>query len=315
MSQLRAPANVDADGRAPASHDHIVQFYADDGELARRVGAYLADGLLHGERAVVIATPQHLAGLALELEHRGVPVEAAVGAGDYVVFDAADTLAKFMIDGWPDPVAYDAVVGDVVRALTSAGRPVRAFGEMVALLWEGGNAPAAIELETLWNRLRANEAFALYCAYRAEVDGAVVLSAFEDVCRTHGVVLPIDEFGPTSCRFLPTVDAGAAARTFVRDALIRGGRRDACDAAEMVIAELAANAIAHARTEFVVTIEWHDPDIRISVRDFTRSIPAARYGGTLALSGRGLHMVGATAARWGSDLLPDGKVVWADIRL
>ena len=128
-------------------------------------------------------------------------------------------------------------------------------------------------------------------------------------------MLPIHEYGATSCTFSPEVDSAWAARSFVRGVLGRSGHREVCDAAELVVAELVANAVRHAQTDFIVGVEWLEPDVRISVRDFSRSIPAARYGGILSLSGRGLHMVGATAARWGSDLLPDGKVVWADLRL
>ncbi|HKN54355.1 MAG TPA: hypothetical protein VJX66_17775 [Amycolatopsis sp.] len=53
----------------------------------------------------------------------------------------------------------------MIRAAAGAGRPVRAYGEMVAWLWDAGLAGAAIKLEAMWNDLGRAEAFSLYCGY------------------------------------------------------------------------------------------------------------------------------------------------------
>ena len=42
---------------------------------------------------------------------------------------------------------------------------VRAFGEMVNLLWKDGMTSAAIRLETLWNELARSYDFKLLCGY------------------------------------------------------------------------------------------------------------------------------------------------------
>ena len=62
--------------------------------------------------------------------------------------------------------------------LDDAGRRLRAFGEMVALLAADGMADAAVRLEELWNRLAATHHFSLLCAYPTSLglhadDGAV----------------------------------------------------------------------------------------------------------------------------------------------
>jgi len=45
------------------------------------------------------------------------------------------------------------------------GREVRAYGEMVALLWDAGDVLGAIELEKLWNELARDLNFSLWCAH------------------------------------------------------------------------------------------------------------------------------------------------------
>ena len=73
-----------------------------------------------------------------------------------------------MVSGSPDPRLFNQVVGSLVAQLAEGGRGVRAFGEMVAILWEQGNRAAAVRLEELWNELQKTQTFALFCAYPIE---------------------------------------------------------------------------------------------------------------------------------------------------
>ena len=87
--------------------------------------------------------------------------------------------------------AFFEVIGGVIRDAVGTGRPVRAYGEMVALLWEAGDVLAAIDLETLWNELASELPFALYCAYHSEsVAANEHADALHDVCRLHSAVIP-----------------------------------------------------------------------------------------------------------------------------
>lgn len=45
------------------------------------------------------------------------------------------------------------------------GRRVRAFGEMVAVMWTRGQSGATVQLEHLWHRFCQTKAFSLFCAY------------------------------------------------------------------------------------------------------------------------------------------------------
>ena len=72
---------------------------------------------------------------------------------------------------------------------------MRAYGEMVALLWDDGDVASALALEDLWNDLGDVRAFELLCAYP--------MSAFEDpdsaapfkrVCEQHSSVIPSEGY-------------------------------------------------------------------------------------------------------------------------
>ncbi|MGA5305896.1 ATP-binding protein [Nucisporomicrobium flavum] len=87
----------------------------------------------------------------------------------------------------------------------------------------------------------------------------------------------------------------------------------------LIASELAANAVEHARTDFVVTT-WHgDARLYVAVHDCVSAFPAADdlkiadRPPRLAERGRGLRLVHATAAAWGAVPTPDGKVVWAAV--
>jgi anti-sigma regulatory factor (Ser/Thr protein kinase) len=298
---------------AAGTGEHVVQFYDRESDLARAVGGHLARAVRAGDAAVVIATPAHRAAFRNELAQAGFDLNGIERDGAVVWLDAAETLSRFMPQGRIDPDAFAAVVGGILREVGRTGRYIRAYGEMVALLWDAGDVVAAIELEKLWNNLALEFRFSLWCAYRGDS-----LAAHEhgdklhEVCHLHTSV--IDE---ATARFAAGADASLAARWFVSGVLARQpyeGRVNAGDA-KLVVSELAANAVIHAGTPFTVSVRCDGPAVRISVRDWSPARPALRNSGPNSLSGRGLHLVAALANDWGVDSDPDGKTVWADLSL
>jgi hypothetical protein len=294
--------------------DHVVQFYEHADELTEAVGRYLTDTLASGGVAVVVATEPHRVAFETRLAAAGLDVTQARSAGTLVVVDASDAISGFLVDNRPDPARFDAVIGDVMRSAAATGRAVRAYGEMVALLWEEGHVTAAIELESLWNDLAKEVAFSLYCAYPvASVRGDDNADAFHEVCALHSAVIGDAPF-EAARTFDATLASPRAARRFVTDALDRWGYADLVVDAATIVAELAANAVMHARSSFTVAVSSRRGGVRIAVRDTSTCPPALRDAG-LGFSGRGLRLVTAIAARWGTDLLVDGKVVWAELRV
>jgi len=72
-----------------------------------------------------------------------------------------------------------------LRAARAKFPIVRAFGEMVAVLWERDQREAAIELEELWNELLGHHPFSLMCGYPLGRDGRADPKAFERILGLH----------------------------------------------------------------------------------------------------------------------------------
>jgi len=153
-------------GSTPPS-EHSVHFYDDDRRLLDEVSAFLSTGLLAGQSVVLIATDAHCEALKPRLEASGVDVDGACFRGRLTLLDADETLDTFMVDGMPDADLFRATVGGVVEKRLRASGPagLRAFGEMVDVLWRRDQIDAALRLEDLWNELAAENSFSLLCAY------------------------------------------------------------------------------------------------------------------------------------------------------
>ena len=174
---------------------HSMQVYEADAHLIEVVSHFTGAGLAAGEAVVVIATASHRDLLDARLRAQGVEVAPARAQEQYVLLDAAETLAQFMVDGCPDPPRFRAVVGGIIARVGRRAPRVRAFGEMVALLWTDGRRDAALRLEVLWNDLATRHAFSLVCAYPlrdfARADQAAQLHT---LCAAHSHVLPAESY-------------------------------------------------------------------------------------------------------------------------
>jgi hypothetical protein len=155
------------------SGDHVVQLYGkDDQLLARNVSRYLAEGISRLDGLVVITTPEHTQAIARHLAEEGASTTLeAKNEGRLVFLDARTTLDRILADGQPDSALFDSIVGEAMRearARSGSGK-VRAFGEMVGLLWGEQRYEDAEALERLWNALLAGSDYSLYCAYRIDL--------------------------------------------------------------------------------------------------------------------------------------------------
>ena len=176
---------------------HVVRYYEDDAALVSEVGQLVMAGLATGEPAVIIATPTHRDGLERRLKAQKIDVADAHRTGRYVPLDAAETLARITSDGWPDPVRFGEIIGGTVARAAAIARSarVRAFGEMVALLWADGRRDAAIRLEELWNDLAKSHSFSLVCAYPIAAFGTHTDSGpFTTVSALHTEVFPTETY-------------------------------------------------------------------------------------------------------------------------
>lgn len=112
-------------------------------------------------------------------------------------------------------------------------------------------------------------------------------------------------------RFRCRAEAIPAARRFARDVLADHAR-EVCEAAELMVSELATNCVRHARTGFELTIDASA--IRVEVRDTGAGQPTVLHPSPREPSGRGLQIVQAMADAWGIVPAAGGKTVWFTLR-
>ena len=165
---------------AKSGHFHAVRFYEDSNSLCRIVSGFVAEGLALNQPALIIATQPHIDCIVENLTAATIDVEALKAKGDLLLLDARRTLSTFMVNGH----FYNASAGSALEKV-SRGRAttIRAYGEMVDVLWKDGLSAAAIKLEMLWNRLANTHDFSLLCGYA--MGNFYKDATINDVCRHH----------------------------------------------------------------------------------------------------------------------------------
>lgn len=109
--------------------------------------------------------------------------------------------------------------------------------------------------------------------------------------------------------FEPAPSAVPAARSFVRKA------SQSCDTQdlELLVSEVASNAILHARSAFTVSVIPLADGIRIEVGDHDSRLPQPLALDPSRANGRGLLILEALARSWGTRATSTGKVVWFEL--
>jgi anti-sigma regulatory factor (Ser/Thr protein kinase) len=135
--------------------------------------------------------------------------------------------------------------------------------------------------------------------------------------------------GTSSATFVlpPRAESVHSARSFAAGSLMGWGMADLVEDMELVVSELATNALRHGlvldardlrrsgsepirmsmiRSHSLVTCVFADPG---------PAAPVMRHPSPLEPGGMGLHIVESMSLRWGwNPLLPRGKVVWAVLK-
>lgn len=169
-----------------SGHFHAVRFYEDAAALSRIVADFLSDGIRNSQPALVIASGAHQQGILARLRELSIDPAAAVARGDLLLADAAELLASFMVDGMPNADRFNQVM-TALLARISRGRLVRAYGEMVDVLWQAGMHAAAIRLEMMWNQLANSADFSLLCGY--SMGHFYKDAAYDEICTQHTHVI------------------------------------------------------------------------------------------------------------------------------
>lgn len=178
----------------PPQQAHSVHFYEKPDTLFEHVARFLGGGLESGDRLIVIATAAHAGNIVGRLDPSAV--SAALAAKRLFLFDAHETLGKFIVGDEVDADLFHALLERLI-ADARDGAPdarVRAYGEMVGVLWHSGRSSAALRLEEMWGDASRRHDFTLLCAYAmghfyGEANGA----RFLEVCDRHTHVIGSDD--------------------------------------------------------------------------------------------------------------------------
>lgn len=170
--------------------EHVMQIYAEEDAFMDALDGFVAGGLRSGDAVLIIATPAHREALEARLRTAGLDLEAARSANLYLAFDAVGTLLRFSEGGWPDEDRFRSTILELLHRSRGAGRRVRAFSEMVAVLWAQGHNGGTIRLEHLWRNLCSEESFSVFCAYPRIGLTQDSARSVREICELHARIVP-----------------------------------------------------------------------------------------------------------------------------
>ena len=168
---------------------HLVQIYDNDKIFLDTLEGFTGSGFLANETVVVIATSQHLDALNQRLSAQGFDLNKLINSNRYIPVDAANLLSAFLVNDWIDEKIFHGFIKSMLDHARQGNNKIRAFGEMVAILWERGLYPATIQLEKLWNELHSRSEFTLFCAYPKIGFTQCARDSIDTICRQHGKVI------------------------------------------------------------------------------------------------------------------------------
>ncbi|HUR61900.1 MAG TPA: MEDS domain-containing protein [Candidatus Thermoplasmatota archaeon] len=205
VGTLPAPPTLMLRPTQAAEHEpHYVLLYTEESALVDAMGSWAEAGLNAGEGVILIVR----AGIAQRvrgwLQQADMDPASFETVGRLRILDADGTLRLFMMGGTPQANLFQNVIAPLledVRKASPAGT-VRAWGEMVDLLWKRAQGPAAVKLEGLWNDLIGTHHFHLFCAYQADAFDTLQFPKVRAIAATHGVLLPAED----DARFAAAVD-------------------------------------------------------------------------------------------------------------
>jgi hypothetical protein len=169
--------------------DHVVQIYENDKVFLDSLEGFIGSGILAGESVIIIATKDHLKSMNERLTNQGFDIDSLIANDRFIGLEAKEALSQFMVNDWPDEQLFFKMVTTVFKRAQKNSRKVRAFGEMVALLWQQGFNGATVQLENLWNQFHKKGAFPLFCAYPKTGFTQDMTASIRTICCEHSKII------------------------------------------------------------------------------------------------------------------------------
>ncbi|MEP6762132.1 MAG: ATP-binding SpoIIE family protein phosphatase [Sporichthyaceae bacterium] len=105
----------------------------------------------------------------------------------------------------------------------------------------------------------------------------------------------------------------AASRVRVRSGLLNWDLPRMVDTAELLVTELATNALRYGKAPIELQALLLDDVVTFAVSDADPPLPRFRRSSDDDEGGRGLQLVATLASRWGARATTTGKVVWCEL--
>lgn len=181
--------------REHSMDEHFVQFYESEAFLIDSIASFVSSGFDSGDIVLVLATAPHLNALRARLLEKQTPIDLFENVGFFVQLDAEKVRADLTVDGVLSSERFNQFFGSLLSQARDTQRPIRVFGELVAVLWAQGKYATAIQVEKLWNGLKTQQPFSLFCAYPLQgFAGKDLAEPLEQVCLTHSRIIPAESY-------------------------------------------------------------------------------------------------------------------------
>lgn len=202
MNWKHSKANIFWGEIAPC--DHVVQIYEKDEIFLDALAGFVGGGINSGDCCIVIATDAHLKALENRLLKYGVHTPVLISEKSYIPINAEEMLSRFMVNNWPDENLFINEITELIEKACHGKRKIRAFGEMVAILWAQGHYGATVHLEHLWNRFCEQKSFSLFCAYPKSGFTGDLSDSIMHICGTHSKMISGSEMQITDVFYTDT---------------------------------------------------------------------------------------------------------------
>ena len=190
-----ADLNNLAEDRVTVVDEHFVQFYDSENFLIESLTNFVSAGFIFGETVLILATKQHLNALRTNLSEHHFHLNQLQKQGRFVPLNAEEVQADLSVDGILCRERFNQFFSSLLSQATDGGKRVRVFGELVAVLWAQGKYSTALEVEELWNGLRSQTDFSLFCAYPMQAfAGKEMAEPLRQVCLTHSRIIPAESY-------------------------------------------------------------------------------------------------------------------------
>jgi MEDS: MEthanogen/methylotroph, DcmR Sensory domain len=305
--------------RVPQAEErsHRVLTYRHDAQLIDVAGGVVADALRGSGAAIVLASARHLDSLQRWVRLCGVDLESASAERRYdgIAFDTASDWLSDRVDA---AATFRDRLDELIAYVPDPAAPVHVVCGVGASLWEDGLPEATLDIEAVLNSLGATRPVSLLCAYPDDVFARPADA--ERICGQHAEVVNAPSFPERREHGAPAVlsvvlpPAPASCRTLrqlVRTSAPLTENGTAIDSAELIVSELAGNAVRHAGSTFAAEVLSWNGSVRLAVTD-AAPLPSDWEGFPVAPE-HGLGLVAAIARDWAVEPLAGGKVIWADI--